>query len=347
MNLRMRKMRVARYYNNSDVRLEEIERPEITDNEILVKVIASGICGSDVMEWYRIKKAPLVLGHEITGEISKVGRNVKDYREGDRVFVSHHVPCNKCHYCLNDKHTMCNLLHHTNFYPGGFSEYIKVPEINVDRGVFSLPDEVAFDEGVLIEPLACVVRGQRIANLKQGQSVLVIGSGVSGLLNIKLARATGTGNIFATDINEYKLNAAKNSGADFVFNAKDDIVKKINEIQGRGTDTVIICTGAAEAFSQALKAVDLGGTILLFAPTNPNININFNPNEFWNKGITLTTTYAASPKDIVVAIELIKKKIISVKEMITHKFGLAETGIGFKLVAEAKDSIKVIIEPQR
>jgi len=340
-------MRVARYYNNLDVRLEYVEKPEITDDEILVKVIASGICGSDVMEWYRIKKAPLVLGHEITGEVSEVGRNVTNYRKGDRVFVSHHVPCNKCHYCLDDKHTRCDLLHHTNFYPGGFSEYIKVPEINVDRGVFPLPDEVSFEEGVFIEPLACVVRGQRVANLKQGQSVLIIGSGVSGLLNIKFARATGAGNIFATDINEYKLDAAKNSGADFVFNANEDIVKKINEIQGRGTDIVIVCTGAAGAISQALKTVDLGGTILLFAPANPDVNINLNPNEFWNKGITLTTTYAASPKDIVVAIELMREKIISVKEMITNKLGLAETGIGFKLVAEAKDSIKVIIEPQR
>jgi Zn-dependent alcohol dehydrogenases len=142
-------MRVATYYNNQDVRLEEIPTPKIGPDELLVRVIASGICGSDVMEWYRLKRAPLVLGHEITGEIVEVGEDVEHYKEGDRVFVSHHVPCNTCHYCLNDHHTICDTLHNTNFDPGGFAEYIRVPKINVDRGVFLLPDEVSFEEGVV------------------------------------------------------------------------------------------------------------------------------------------------------------------------------------------------------
>ena len=111
-------MHVAMYYNNNDVRLEEMSMPEINDNELLVKVQASGICGSDVMEWYRIKKAPLVLGHEITGDIVQVGKNVEKYKVGDRIFVSHHVPCNTCRYCLDNQHTLCDILHSTNFYPG-------------------------------------------------------------------------------------------------------------------------------------------------------------------------------------------------------------------------------------
>src|SRR5512136_2288475 len=113
-------MRVAMYYNNRDVRLEEIPTPQIASGELLVKVLASGICGSDVMEWYRIKKAPKVLGHEMCGDIVKVGKNIKKYKPGDRVFVSHHVPCNKCSFCKNDQHTLCKTLHSTNFYPGGF-----------------------------------------------------------------------------------------------------------------------------------------------------------------------------------------------------------------------------------
>ena len=193
-------MRVAMYYNNRDVRLEEQPKPEIGPGEIMVKVIASGICGSDVLEWYRIKKAPKVLGHEITGEIVEVGEGVENCRIGDRVFVSHHVPCNTCHYCLNGYHTACETLHTTNYDPGVFAEYIRVPKINVDRGLFILPDEVSFEDGVFIEPLACVVRGQRVAQLRQAQSVLILGSGISGLLHILLARAVGAGRIIATDI---------------------------------------------------------------------------------------------------------------------------------------------------
>ena len=152
-------MRVAVYYNNKDVRIEERPVPQINDDELLVKVMASGICGTDVMEWYRIKKAPLVLGHEISGIVDKVGKNVKNFEVGDRVFVSHHVPCMKCHYCLNNHHTTCETLHKTNFDPGGFSEYIRIPKLNVELGTFKLHDGVSFEEGTFIEPLGCVLRG--------------------------------------------------------------------------------------------------------------------------------------------------------------------------------------------
>src|SRR3990172_3126445 len=158
-------MRVAKYYNNKDVRIEEMPVPKIAPGEILVKVIASGICGSDVMEWYRIKKAPLVLGHEITGEVVEVGKDVKRFKVGDRVSVAHHVPCNTCHYCLNGNYSVCDTLRSTNFDPGGFSEYLRIPQINVDRGTFLLPDKVSYEDGTFAEPLACVLRGQRIAGV--------------------------------------------------------------------------------------------------------------------------------------------------------------------------------------
>src|SRR3989304_8070506 len=133
-------MRVSVYYNNNDVRLEERPVPKIRDGELLIKVIASGICGSDVMEWYRIKKAPLVLGHEIAGDIVEVGKGIDKYKKGDRVFVSHHVSCNTCHYCLIGHTSACDTLRTTNFEPGGFAEYIRVPMINVDRGSFVAPE---------------------------------------------------------------------------------------------------------------------------------------------------------------------------------------------------------------
>jgi len=341
-------MRVAMYYNNKDVRLEEMPTPKIGPGEILVKVLTSGICGSDVMEWYRIKKAPRVLGHEIAGEIVEIGEGVDRYKIGDRVFVSHHVPCNTCQYCLKGFHTLCDTLRRTNFDPGGFAEFIRVPKINIDRGVFILPDEISFEDGVFIEPLACVLRGQRLAKFKPGQSVFVIGSGISGVLHIALARASGAGWIIASDIDEYRLKAAKTFGADETILARDVNPTEIREInKGRLADLIIVCAGAISAYIQALQSVDRGGTVLCFAPLEPGLNFVFSFFDFWNDGITLLPTYGGSPFDITAAIELIKAQRLPFRGMITHRLPLAETGLGFQLVAEAKDSIKVIIEPHR
>lgn len=341
-------MRVAMYYNNRDVRLEELPKPKIGPGEILVKVISSGICGSDVLEWYRIKKAPRVLGHEIAGEIVEVGKGVEEYKVGERVFVSHHIPCNTCHYCLNGYHTACETLHTTNYDPGGFAEYIRVPQLNVDRGVFVLPDEMSFEDGVFVEPLACVIRGQRIVQLKPGQSVLILGSGISGLLHLLLARAVGAGRIITTDISEYRMEAARRFGADAVIPATEDVPARVCQINdGRPVDLVIVCTGALSAFNQALQSVDRGGTILCFATTTPDVNLSVPINEFWRNEIKLMPSYGNAPLDAAIAIELIRADRLPVRDMITHRLGLEETASGFQLVAEAKESIKVIIEPHR
>ncbi|MFC1671179.1 zinc-dependent dehydrogenase [Spirochaetota bacterium] len=341
-------MRVAMYYKNDDVRIEDIPQPKIGPGDILVKVFASGICGSDVMEWYRVKKAPIVLGHEIAGEIVEVGKNVKNYKVGQRVFVSHHIPCNTCRYCLSGNHTACHTLHTTNYDPGGFSEYIRVPELNVDRGVFTLSDDISYEEGTFIEPLACVLRGQRVASIQPGMSVLVMGSGMSGLLHIALARALGAGKIISTDINDYKLKAAEKFGADEVIHASEDVPSVLKSLNyDRLADIVIICTSATSAFDHALKSVDAGGTILFFAPTEPGVDLKVPVNDFWRNGIKLLPSYGGSPYDISVALELIRAGRVPVKDMVTHRLSLEEASEGFKLVADADESIKVIIEPHR
>ena len=338
-------MRVAMYYNNRDVRIQEMAVPTIKAGEILVKVMASGICGSDVLEWYRIKKAPLVLGHEISGDIVEVGQGVEKYKAGDRVFVSHHIPCNTCHYCLNGHHTACETLHTTNYDPGGFAEYLRVPSLNVDRGVFVLPKEVSYEEGAFVEPLACVVRGQRTARLKPGQSVLILGSGISGLLHLLMAQSLGAGPIIMTDVHPFRLEAARRLGADAVLDAGQDIPAQVRQINGRPADLVIVCTGARPAFDQALQSVDRGGTVLFFASTDPGVTLSVPVNEFWRNGITLMPSYGNSPLDATVAIELIRTGRVKVTDLITHRLPLEETARGFGLVAEAADSIKVIILP--
>ncbi|MBI3756113.1 MAG: zinc-binding dehydrogenase, partial [Deltaproteobacteria bacterium] len=194
----------------------------------------------------------------------------------------------------------------------------------------------------------CCFRGLRLSNIKAGQKVLVIGSGITGLLHIQLAKTLGAGKIVATDISEYRLNVAKQFGADEIINAKDDVPKKLKEInKGFLADLVIICTAAEAAIQQGLQSVDRGGTILFFAPTNPDVKVSIPLWEIWRNEVTLTTSYAASQFDIEATIELQANHRVNLKDMITHRLSLKDAGKGFKLVAEARESIKVIIEPQR
>jgi L-iditol 2-dehydrogenase len=339
-------MRVAVYYNNRDVRLAEMAVPKIGPGELLVRIRASGICGSDLMEWYRIKKAPLVLGHEIAGEIVKAGEEVDRFAIGDRVFVSHHVPCGQCRYCRAGHQSVCDMLRTTHFDPGGFAEYIRVPKINVELGTLRLPDELTFEEGSFIEPLACVVRAQRFARLAAGQTVLVIGSGISGLLHIQLARARGAARVFATDISDFRLKAALRLGADAAIHGSEDVPARLCDLNdGRRADLVIVCTAAMPAIQQAVKSIDRGGTLLFFAPTAAGVDVPIPLFDFWRDEITVVTSYAGSGDDLVESIEMIRSRQVRVADMITHRLPLAETGRGFELTASGQDSIKVLIDP--
>lgn len=325
-------MRVARYYNNRDIRLEDMPIPKIGPGEALVKVIASGICGTDVMEWYRIKKAPRILGHEIAGVIAE--SQSPKYKVGQRVFVSHHVPCLQCKYCLDGHHTACETLHTGNYDPGGYSEFVRVPKINVDYGVYVLPDHVTYEEGTMIEPLACALRGQRITGVREGHTVLILGSGISGLLNIQVAKLKGA-KVIATDIDEYRLAKAREFGADEVVHAGKKIDVK--------PERIIVCTGSYQAVEQAFDRIDRKGIILLYAiPQEP---IKVPTADFWRNEITLTATYGAGPADLEESLGLISEKEIDIRPTITHTLPLEKIQEGFSLVAGAKQSLKVVLQP--
>lgn len=339
-------MLAAVYYNNHDVRIEEMPTPEIGEDEVLLKVMASGICGSDVIEWYRVPKAPRVLGHEATGVISKVGSKVSSVKVGDRVFVSHHVPCNQCRYCQRGNHTACHTLHTTNYYPGGFAQFIRVPKINVEFGVYKLPVDMSFEEGTFIEPLACVSRGQRLANLQKEDTLLIIGSGISGILHAQLAKFKGVENIIVADINPYRLELAEKFGAHHALDAKDNLPQKLKEVNnGRLADQVVVCTGAASAALTALDCVESGGTTLFFAVPDPSVKLPVPINQFWRNEITMRTSYGAAPKDLEGSLKVLATGRLNVKDMITHRLSLREAQEGFRLMAEAGQSLKVILEP--
>lgn len=336
-------MKVGVYYNNRDVRVEERPFPEIDDNSILLKVMASGICGSDLMEFHRIKKAPCILGHEVAGIVEEAGKNVESCKPGERIFVTHHVPCDSCRLCQRGYKTQCEEFKKiNNFEPGGFSEYIKVSGKSLKTGVIKLPDNMSYEQASFIEPLGTVVE---IAEELKGDSVLVLGAGVAGILNIQLAKAYGAGDIIATDINKQRLEAAKKFGADYVINAQDcspKLLRKINE--GRLADKVIICTGAKSATEQAFQSYDEGGKIIFFSTPPEKEKVEIDWYEHWRKGFTIKPTYGSTPLSNLTAFWLIRKGIINVDKMITHCLPLEQIAEGFKIASEGK-GLKVIIKP--
>jgi len=336
------------YYNNHDIRIEEMPVPRIDRGEILMRVHASGICGSDVIEWYRLHKAPLVLGHEVSGEVVETGADVTQFKKGDRIVASHHVPCNTCHYCLRGHHTACDMLRNTNFDPGGFAEFIRLPAVNVDRGTFIIPPGLSYEAATFHEPLGCVLRALRNSRFQPGDNVVVLGSGIAGILMIHAARAFGASHILAVDISDYRLKATERFGADAAVAADADLAAELRNINhGRLADIVMVCTGAASAQTQALPLVERGGTILFFAPTDQGVTFPLSINEFFFRNdVTLATSYGAAPRDSQLALELIGTPSFRVEDMITHRLPLEKTGEGFMMVAKAQESIKVMIEPQ-
>ena len=345
----MSRMKVGMYYRNDDVRVEEQDVPPVGDDDLLVQVMACGICGSDLLEWYRIKTAPRVLGHELSGVVTEVGRNVEGFQPGDRVFATHHVPCEKCHACRGGHETACKTFQTVNnFTPGGFAQFLRVGGRSVVTGTFKLPDEVSFDQGTFVEPLGTVVRGLRAVDLRAGQSMLVVGSGLAGLLWVKAARARGAGNVMATDLSDFRLRQAEAFGAHHTASAGDDIsawVRTVND--GRLADVVVVCAGSLPAAEAALGAVGKGGTVLFFAIPLPGEKVAVDLVPFWRDDITITTCYGAAPRDNREALELLRTGAVTVDDMITRRCGIDEIGAGFAAAARPDDGLKVIIEPQR
>ncbi len=341
-------MRAGVYFTNADVRVEERPVPAIGPGEVLLRVRASGICGSDVLEWYRAPKAPIVLGHEVAGDVVAVGEGVDRVSVGDRVVVTHHVPCNTCGHCLAGFHTACHTLHTTNFDPGGFAEYVRVPALQTDRGILRLPGSVSYEAGTFVEPLGCVVRAQLRAGVRPGSTVLVVGSGISGLLHIRLALALGAGRVLATDVSAYRLEWARRSGAAEAFDAAaagDALPELVRAANGGSlADLVILCTGAPSAIDQGLACLENGATFVVFAVPEPGHDHPMPLNELWRREVTLRTAYGAAPNDLRTALDLIATGRVDIDDLVTHRLPLERIAEGFRLVAEASESVKVIIE---
>lgn len=340
-------MRVAKYYGWDDVRLENMEVPEIGPGEMLVQVRACGLCGSDLMEWYADSKAPAVLGHEPVGFVSQVGSGVAHFTPGDRVFVHHHVPCFVCHYCRRGNYSCCETFKKNGIYPGGFAEYVRVAARNVEFDVLPVPEGMPFEEATLIEPIACAIRGIERAGVKPGDTVLIIGAGVSGLLFTQLSRLWGAGLVMVSDLVDYRLERALECGAHASLNpAVDDLQGEVQRMAGRpGADVVIITVGNPAVMEQGLRLAAKGGTVLIYAPLPPGDTLPVDVCDLLFSEKTLVTTYSCAPDDTRASLDLVRNGSVQTSALVTHRFALEQVAEAMRLAAQAGDSLKMVIIP--
>jgi len=333
------------YYSPQDIRIEDLPKPKIGTDEILVEMKACGICGSDLMEWYLKGRAPLVLGHEPAGVVAETGRDVEGFRPGDRVFVHHHVACLKCHYCGRGDYTMCPQFGKTHIEPGGFAQCFRVPSPNLRIDTLKLPDNLSYEEATLIEPIGCCIRAQNKCKIQAGDSVAIVGAGPSGLIHAMLARIAGAGQVIVSDLVDYRLTAAKRLGADLALNPlRKNLYRKVKEAtMGRGADVVIVTAPSVKALSEGVRICRGGGTLCLFAPTQPGEYAHVRPHRLFFSEIKVVPSYSTSHVETRAALELLSSGKIKAGELITHRFPLYRVREAFKTAAEGKECLKVLV----
>ncbi|MEW6571882.1 MAG: alcohol dehydrogenase catalytic domain-containing protein [Nitrospirota bacterium] len=338
-------MKVAKLYNFNDIRIEDMQIPEIGPGDALIKTKASGICSGDVMRWYIEKKAPLVLGHEPAGDIVEVGKEVSSFKAGERVFVHHHAPCFMCKFCRNGNYVQCDTWKNTGIIPGGISEYIVIPEINLKNDTLILSNILSYEDGTLVEPTACVIKALKRCHIRPGDTVLIMGLGVMGQLHILLTRKFGAERIIGADMVSFRLEKAKDFGADEVINvSREDLIESLRDLTGgEMADVVIVGPNSAEAMKQGISAAGRGARVVLFTPSRPDEQLTISPNELYFKDVNIITSYSCGPEDTADALELIEEGTVRADKLVTHRFPIEKTAEAFRLTAEARDSLKSII----
>jgi L-iditol 2-dehydrogenase len=328
-------MRAVEYHANDDVRIVETARPIAGPGEIIVALRACGVCGSDVLEWYMRPRAPLFPGHEVVGVVASIGAGVEHLRRGDRVFVHHHVPCLVCRACRRGATTSCRRFKETRLYPGGLSEYVRVPAENVALDVLKLPDELDFPVATFVEPLACCVRSIRRANVRPGDAVVVVGTGLTGLLHVQLAAAWGATRIVAIDPISERRTLALALGATDAW-APD---RQGDEI----FDAVIVTPPSAKLLNSSLALAGPGATVVLFGPTAPGDTFPFEPHELFFREVSITSTYSADPTDTRLALDLLAAGRVRVDRLISRVLPLAEAAEAFRSTATHREALKIVL----
>ena len=331
---------------------KDVEDPEVVAGSVLVKVYACAVCGSDIRIFRygnpRVKP-PLIIGHEVAGEIVEVAEGVENFKVGQRICLGADVPCGKCHYCQNGLGNNCPINYAIGYqFPGGFAEYILLNPTTVQFGpVAPLPDSVSYDEGALAEPLACVINGLELVGLKLGDSVVIMGAGPIGCMMIELARHMGAFKVIVMEFSNERLEFARRFNADLYLNSSEvDAVKAAQDAtDGAGPDVVITSCPSVEAHEQAIMMVAKRGRVNLFGGLGANArNLNIPSNIIHYKECSVTGSHGSTPRHHRLAVKLIEDGSVKVKELITGTFKLSEIEKAFKR-QEDRLGMKNIVKP--
>ena len=334
-------MRAAVYHGAGRIAVEERPDPVAGPGELVVRMRACGLCGSDLMSWYQDPRAPVVLGHEPVGEVVAAGAGAA-VRPGRRVFVHHHVPCFACALCRAGRHTLCATFRETRIDPGGLAELFRVPEPNVRADVLELPEGLGDDAATLIEPLACILRGQRRAGVREGARVAVVGAGSMGLLQVQAALATGAAAVAAVEPREERRALAAAAGARVADGLGAGAVREA--LDGDLADVVLVCTHHPEAIAGALHMAGPAGVVQLFAPTEPGELVPLDLGAVFFREVDLQSTYSAGPFDTRDALAMLARGAIDASLVISHRVGLDDVAEGFRL-ARSGEAVKVVVVP--
>ncbi|MDG6926396.1 MAG: alcohol dehydrogenase catalytic domain-containing protein [Nitrososphaerota archaeon] len=327
-----------------EVKVEEVTRPEPAEGEVLVRLRCCGVCGTDLEKVHGQGITSKVLGHEEVGEIAEIGGGVTGLSLGQRVYAHHHVPCGACDLCRRGEQTLCPEYSKHNLVPCGLAEYFIVPKYNVDRGaILALPDGLSFEEASFIEPMACCIRGLERAGARSARTVLIYGAGPVGLLHLRLLRSYGDKKVVISDVSAHRLGLAAKLGADDVFNASDPAEgQRALVALGGGPDLVILATGSAAAFDDAMRTVAKGGTVLLFGAPKKDAKATIDIAHLFLNGTKLVTSYAATEVETRMALDLLAGSRVTVSDMITHRFPLSKSAEAFA-VADKQQCMKALI----
>ncbi len=327
------------YHGAGRIELVDLPRPEAGPGELVVQVRACGLCGSDLLDWYQDPRAPMVMGHEPVGVVAETGDGAP-FAVGTRVFVHHHVPCMDCELCRTGRDTLCPTFRATRIDPGGLAEYIRVPAEIVRLDVLELPDAVSDLAATLIEPLGCVVRGQERAGLVPGATVVVVGAGAMGLLEISAARARGA-RVVAIEPRPERRLLARRCGAE----APEDLgLAAVRAVVGDdGAPAVFVTTSAPAAIDAAIALAAPGGLVQLFAPPRPGVPVPVDLGAAWFREVRIGSTYSAGPADTRAALALLQDGAVDADLVVSHRIPLADIDHAFAL-ARSVTAMKVVVD---
>ncbi|MGB8454941.1 MAG: zinc-dependent alcohol dehydrogenase family protein [Anaerocolumna sp.] len=318
-------MKSAVFYGKHDLRIEELKKPEPKEKEVLIRIMACGVCGTDVHIYEGDKGAAdcpsgTVLGHEFSGIVEAVGELVTIYKPGDRVCIDPNALCGECYYCKSGIGHFCEeMIGIGTTCNGGFSEYCAVPQSQV----YKIADDTTFEEAAMAEPVACCLHGIDMCNIKPGNTVLVIGGGMIGLIMLQLAKLNGASTIVLIEPVEQKREMAAKLGADLCINSSDDITSILKEHKIYRFDVVIECAGLIKTIAQAIELAGKKSIVMMFGLTKPDDMVSIKPFELFKKEIELKASFI-NPYTQSRAVNLIDTKKIDVSSMVSKVASLEE-----------------------